>query len=160
MRRLTGGKHRSPVAIGKNDVAIFAQKWHVLRRRKAGEGIRDDGKRVTMEWHANPGWIVRGGEKSSTALTIGNLSPRNHSLDKQVLLLPLLPFLPNPLWTRSLSNSIFQTKPIPTEMFQDIPGITANPWMDGFFERGNDESPKTIPKDFRSVDSPRTVSAG
>ena len=53
-----------------------------------------------------PGMDRMGG-KSSTALTIGNLSPRNHSLDKQAL--PPLPFFPNPLWIRSLSDSVFQT---------------------------------------------------
>lgn len=95
---------RGEARIGKTMWPFSRKNGTYFAGGKPGEGRGwGDGKRVTMEWHANREWIVWG--KSSTALTIGNLSPRNHSLDKQVL--PPLPFFPNPLWMCSLSNSAF-----------------------------------------------------
>lgn len=79
---------RGEARIGKTMWPFSRKNGTYFAGGKPGEGRGwGDGKRVTMEWHANREWIVWG--KSSTALTIGNLSPRNHSLDKQVL--PLFP---------------------------------------------------------------------
>lgn len=118
---------RGEARIGKTMWPFSRKNGTYFAEGKPGEGRGwGDGKRVTMEWHANREWIVWG--KSSTALTIGNLSPRNHSLDKQVL--PPLPFFPNPLWMCSLSNSVFQTDPPVGPSSKIFPESRPTRWMD------------------------------